>query len=160
MERHADEIVPRLWLGDMHAAADETFLRAQHIDVVFNCTKDVPFMPWVEYKYRIPVDDNLEEEEIRNMELWAGEIALKIMQHYKAGHRILVHCWAGRQRSAASVVFFLILHQGMRTEEAIPFIKSKRPVAFYPKPNFLKAIVAFDRRYQEEILPALTGLRV
>jgi dual specificity phosphatase 12 len=160
MEQHANEILPRLWLGDYHASQDETFLRSQHIDVVFNCTKDVPFVPWVEHKYRVPVDDNLEEGEIRNLELWSGEIALKIMQHFKSGHRILVHCWAGRQRSAASVAFFLILYRGMRTEEVIPFIKSKRAVAFYPKPNFLKAIVGFDRRFQDEILPAVSGLRV
>jgi rhodanese-related sulfurtransferase len=160
MEAHAHEIIPGLWLGDRRAAADETFLRSQHIDLVVNATKDIPFVPWVENKIRIPVDDNLEEEEIRNMELWAGEIAFKMIAHFKAGHRILVHCAAGRQRSAASVAFFLIAYKGMKTEEVIPFIKSKRAVAFYPKINFMKAIVGFDRRYQEEILPLLTGLRV
>lgn len=158
-EQHANEIIPGLWLGDYHASQDETFLRSHHIDVVFNCTKDVPFVSFVEHKYRVPVDDNLQEEEIRNLELWSGEIALKIMAHYKAGHRILVHCWAGRQRSAASVAFFMIAFEGMQTEEVIPFIKSKRPVAFYPKPNFIKAIVGFDSRFQNEIIPTLTGLR-
>ncbi len=110
MEQHANEIVPRLWLGDRHAAADETFLRVNHIDMVMNCTKDLPFVPWIEHKWRTPIDDNLEEEEIRNMELWAGEIALTIIQHYKAGNRILVHCHAGMQRSAAAVAFFLIAY--------------------------------------------------
>jgi protein-tyrosine phosphatase len=160
MEQHANEILPRLWLGNRHAAADETFLRVNHIDVVINATKDIAFLPWVEYKIRIPIDDNLEEEEIRNMELWAGEIALKMIAHYRAGHRILVHCHAGVQRSATAVAFFLIAYYGMRTEEVIPFIKSKRAVAFYRRPNFLKAIVGFDKRYQEEILPVLTGLHV
>lgn len=158
--QHAHEILPGLWLGDYPASQDETFLRAHHIDVVFNCTKDIPFVPWVEHKYRVPVDDNLEEEEIRNLELWAGEIAIKLMHHYRAGQRILVHCAAGRQRSAASVAIFLIAYKGMRTEEAIPFIKSKRPVAFYPRPNFIKAIAGFDRRFQQEILPSITGLRI
>lgn len=160
MEAHAHEIVPRLWLGNYHASQDETFLRGNHIDVVVNATKDHPFVPWVEFKYRIAIDDNLQEEEIRNMELWAGEIAFKLIAHYKAGHRILVHCHAGVQRSASAVAFFLIAYKGMKTEEVIPFIKSRRPVAFYPKINFLKAIIGFDRRYQEDILPALTGLHV
>lgn len=160
MEAHAHEIIPGLWLGDYHASQDETFLRSHHIDVIFNATKNHPFVPWVPHLYRVPIDDNLEEEEIRNMELWAGEIALKMIAHYKAGHRILVHCHAGMQRSCAAVAFFLIAYYGMRTEEVIPFIKSKRPVAFYRRPNFLKAIVGFDKRYQEDILPTLTGLHV
>jgi dual specificity phosphatase 12 len=158
--QHAHEILPGLWLGDYKASQDETFLRAHHIDVVFNCTKDLPFTQWIEHKYRVPVDDNLEEEEIRNLELWAGEITFKLIRHYTAGHRILVHCFAGRQRSAASVAFFLIAFKRMRTEEVIPFIKSKREVAFYPRPNFIKSIAGFDRRFQQEILPSLTGLRI
>ena len=161
MESHANEIVDRLWLGDLHASQDETFLRGQHIDVVFNCTKDLPFstiQPIVQY--RIPLDDNLEEIEIRNAGLWSSEIALKIMTHYKKGDRILVHCFAGRQRSAASVAMFLILLKGMTTDQAITYIRQKRPVAFMPSPNFERSIRMFEERYQKEILPALTGLHL
>ena len=157
---HANEVLPRLWLGDYHASQDETFLRGNHIDVVFNCTKDLPFSRVVSKLYRIPLDDNLEEVEIRNAGLWAGEIAMKIHQHYKAGDRILVHCMAGRQRSAASIAMFMILYTGDRTENIIKYMRSKRPVAFLPQPNFLKSIQMFEERYQREILPKINGLQI
>jgi len=161
MEAHANEIVERLWLGDAHASQDETFLRSQHIDAVFNCTKDLPFSPLQNLVYyRVPLDDNLEEVEIRNAGLWSSEIALKIMKHYQKGDRILVHCFAGRQRSAASMAMFLILLKGFTTDQAITFIRQKRPVAFMPGANFERSIRMFEERYQKEILPAITGLHL
>jgi len=64
----ANEIIPRLWLGNAKASMNEDFIRQKNITVVFNCTKNLPFSPMIPIKYRIPVDDNLEEQEIRNME--------------------------------------------------------------------------------------------
>lgn len=160
-EAHAHEIIDRLWLGDLHASQDETFLRGQHIDAVFNCTKDLPFSSVQNLVYyRVPLDDNLEEVEIRNAGLWSSEIALKIMKHYQKGDRILVHCFAGRQRSAASMAMFLILLKGFTTDQVIAFIRQKRPVAFMPGPNFERSIRMFEERYQKEILPAITGLHL
>ena len=155
MEKDADahEIIPRLWLGNARASMDETFIRQNNIVVVFNCTKNLPFSPIIPIKYRIPVDDNLEEEEIRNMELWSGEIALKIMTEYLDGKNVLVHCMAGMQRSAASVAFMLIAYMKLRALDAMSFIKEKRRVAFFPRANFGRAIDSFDRRYHGEILP-------
>ena len=75
---HANEVLPRLWLGDYHASQDETFLRGNHIDVVFNCTKDLPFSPLQNLVfYRVPLDDNLEEVEIRNAGLWSSITVLE-----------------------------------------------------------------------------------
>jgi len=158
--QHANEIIDRIWLGDYHASQDETFLRSHHIDVVFNCTKDLPFKMVAPIQYRVPLDDNLEEVEIRNAGLWSYEIAYTIMKHWKAGDRILIHCMAGRQRSACSLAMFLILKNQWTTEQAIRSIREKRPVAFMPQPNFLASIRSFEDKYQKEILPALTGLRV
>lgn len=155
---HASEVVPRVWLGDYHASQDETFLRGQHIDVVFNCTKDIPFSSVAPVQYRVPLHDNLEEVEINNAALWSPEIALTITRHYREGKRILIHCFAGRQRSAACLAMFLILEQGLRANQAISFIRSKRPIAFHPSANFQESIEHFDAYYQTQILPRLTGL--
>jgi hypothetical protein len=54
----ANLIIPRLWLGNKKAAEDTTFLQENNINVVFNCTKTLPFAPCVERQYRVPVDDN------------------------------------------------------------------------------------------------------
>jgi dual specificity phosphatase 12 len=151
----ANEIIPRLWLGNAKASMNEDFIRQKNITVVFNCTKNLPFSPMIPIKYRIPVDDNLEEQEIRNMELWSSEISYKMMTEYVEGKTILVHCMAGMQRSAASVAFFLISYLKMRALDAMKMIKEKRMVAFYPRANFGRSIDYFDRKFHGEIMPEL-----
>lgn len=151
----ANEILPRLWLGNVRASKDEDFIRENNIQVVFNCTKNLPFSPLIPVKYRVPVDDNLEEDEIRNMELWSSEIAYKIIAEYKEGRTILVHCMAGMQRSAASVAFMMIAYMHIRAGEAMRIIKEKRPIAFHPSANFGRSIHYFDQRFHGEIMPEL-----
>ena len=151
----ANEILPRLWLGNARASMDPDFLREHGIQVVFNCTKDRPFSPLVPIQYRVPVDDNLQEAEIRNMELWSSEIAYRLLAEYQQGRIILVHCAAGIQRSAAAVAFFLISYLRYHATGAMEWIRSRRPIAFTPQANFGRAIQSFDRRFHGEILPAL-----
>lgn len=155
---NANEIIPRLWLGNARASMDEAFIRGNNIQVVFNCTKNLPFSPIIPIKYRIPVDDNLEEGEIRNMELWSTEIAFKIISEYSEGKTVLVHCAAGMQRSAASVAFMLIAMKHMRALDAMTLIKTKRNIAFYPRANFGRSIDYFDRKFHGEILPQMKKL--
>jgi len=151
----ANEILPRVWLGNARASMNEDFIKQKNIQVVFNCTKNLPFSPMIPIKYRIPVDDNLEEDEIRNMELWSSEIAFKIMGEYLAGRTILVHCMAGMQRSAASVAFFLIVLKNIHALDAMKLIKVRRNIAFFPRANFGRSIDYFDRMYHGEILPQI-----
>jgi predicted protein tyrosine phosphatase len=147
------EIIPRLFLGNVRASKDKNFIRSKNIQVVFNCTKNLEFSPIIKIKYRIPIEDNLAEEEIRNMELWSNEIAFKIMSEYLDGKTILVHCMAGMQRSACAVAFFLIAFLRMRALDAMKMIKEKRLIAFSPRANFGRAIDYFDRKFHGEILP-------
>ena len=151
----ADEIIPRIWLGNYRASTDEDFIRKNNINVVFNCTKDLPFSYSIPIKFRVPVDDNLQEAEIRNLELWAAEIAHKILMEYNKGHTILIHCMAGMQRSAACVAFFLIVHEEMHALDEMAFIKQRRSIAFHPSANFGRSIDYFDRQFYTEILPRM-----
>ena len=155
MSQSAHEILPRLWLGNVKASMDEDFIRQNGIQVVFNCTKNLPFSPIIPIKYRVPVDDNLEEDEIRNMELWSTEIAFKMIREYKEGKAILVHCMAGMQRSAAAMACMIIALRNIRAGDAMKLIKDIRNIAFHPKANFGRSIQTFERRYFSEILPQI-----
>jgi hypothetical protein len=146
---NAHEIIPRLWLGNYSAAKDEQFLKEKGIDVVFNCTKDLPFSPVIRRRYRVPVDDNLQADEIRNLELWSYEIVYKLQSEYKEGHTILVHCAAGMQRSPAVIAMFLIAMADMKSEQAMAFIQMRRPVAFFMNANFGPAIKGFEESLQK-----------
>ena len=155
----ANEIVPGIWLGNRVAAADVDFLREKKIKAVFNCTKDLPFEKSVPRQYRVPVDDSLQEPDIRNLELWSYEIVYKIAHELRRAHQeggaVLVHCAAGMQRSAASVAMFLIATQNMTTDTAIAFIKSKRPIAFHHSTNFEKSIRGFEKTFNRDVRPQL-----
>jgi len=143
-----DEILPGLWLGSIKAATNPDWLTNHRINVVFNCTKDIPYHPIVSRTYRIPVDDNLQAQEIRNLELWSFEIVYKVLEEYKRGEPILIHCAAGMQRSAATMAFVLIVLKNMTPEDAIKFIQSKRSIAFRPTANFKDAIDGFYKSYK------------
>jgi protein tyrosine phosphatase len=142
---NANEIVRGLWLGNAKASQDTKWLAQNKIKTVFNCTKDLPFHRSIRKCFRVPVDDNLQEEEIRNLEFWSFEIVSKLSKEYRTEEPILVHCAAGMQRSAAVVAMFLIAKENMSAEDAIKFIREKRPIAFMPMANFGSAIKGFER---------------
>ena len=153
--KNADEIIPRVWLGNRFAALDEEWLTDKKIDTVFNCTKDLPFHDSIENRFRVPVHDNLEAAEINNMTKWSPEIAYKMLREYKKGKTILVHCAAGMQRSAAVVAIFLITLTGENAPKLMSMIRKIRPIAFVPSANFRKSIEYYDALYHEDILPKI-----
>jgi protein-tyrosine phosphatase len=131
---------------------DNEFLKKNNITVIFNCTKDLAFNPEITHNYRVPVDDNLQKIEINNMRMWAPEIVFKICREYRSGHNILVHCYAGMQRSAAAVAMFLIATTGASSEQVIAFIRNKRAIAFFPGANFGESIHGFENDLQRSII--------
>lgn len=144
MERPVDKIIDRVWISRWEVALDPVWLTENNIHAVFNCSKDIPFHPSVKNQYRIPVHDNLQPAEIRNMEKWAPEIAYKIMREYKAGHNILIHCHAGMQRSTTACAFFLMALRGDPLITVMRQIKKARPIAFEPGANFIEALRGFE----------------
>jgi hypothetical protein len=155
----ADEILPGLWLGSRYAALNPEYLKEHRIRAVFNCTKDLPFDTSIPRQYRVPVDDNLQEPEIRNLELWSYEIVYKIAHEMRRantdGTAVLVHCAAGMQRSAASVAMYLIAVKDITTDEAIEFIRSRREIAFRPSANFEDSIRGFEKTFNRDVRPSL-----
>lgn len=151
----ADEMIPRVWLGNRYAAVNGEWLAANNITAVFNCTKDLPFHDSIKTRYRIPVDDNLKAEEINNMTRWTPEIAAKVLQEYKSGKNILIHCAAGMQRSAATVTLFLITLTGESAPVIMSHIRRRRPIAFVPQVNFRPSIEYYDALYHNDIMPKL-----
>jgi len=144
---HANLILPRLWLGDKKSSTDPEFLKSAGITTVFNATKDLPFSPLVQRKYRVPVDDNLQAIEIKHMADWSPEIVYKVVNEYKNGSVILIHCYAGMQRSAAIMAMVLIALSGHPASQVVPYIRSRREVAFFPATNFLQSILGFEKYY-------------
>ena len=147
----ANEIIPGVWISGYREALDPMWLQRNGIVAVFNCTKDIQFHPSVPRPYRVPVNDYSQPEDLRAMEEWAPEIAYKILSEYRQGHPILIHCYAGKQRSTTSCAFFLMVLTGLPLIQVMQLIKQKRPVAFEPRPNFAIPL----RRFEELVMTQL-----
>jgi protein-tyrosine phosphatase len=129
------KIIPKLYLGNYQAAKDQEFFKKHKIKAVLNCTKDIPnhFVNKKDIEYmRIPVDDSLREVDYKKMYEFFPVIVQFIHKHVVLqGNNILIHCHAGRQRSAISVSVYLVAELGMTPADACKYIMDKRKEAFH-----------------------------
>jgi protein tyrosine phosphatase len=130
-----NQIAIFLYLGNIHSLEDQG-----KFDLIVNCTKHIPLATKTYETIRIAVDDH--PSECANMIKYITQTnVLKKIHDYRMANRpVLVHCHAGMQRSAAIIACYLIKYYKMTPDEAIQFIKSKRPIAFYQQANFMDAI--------------------
>ena len=130
-----NKIMPKLYLGNYQGAKDPEFFKEKNIKAVLNCTKDIPnhFACKKDIEYmRIPVEDSLRESDFKKMHEFFPAIVEFIHKHISTqGNNILIHCYAGKQRSAISVAAYLVAKLGFSPAEACKFIMDKRKEAFH-----------------------------
>lgn len=111
-------IIPRLWLGNANIAHNTSFVIDNEIGIVVNCTPDIEFLtdtlPIEEFlmfpsvsNIRIPVYDSHLEKDILLMEQYLKLVIPILTQSYLNDENILVHCFAGKQRSGIVVASLL-----------------------------------------------------
>lgn len=132
-----NKIMDKLYLGNCQAAKDKEFFKDKKIKAVLNCSKDHDIPNYfahnkdIEYM-RIPVDDSLKEKDFDLMLQYFPAIVEFINKHVNIQkNNILIHCWAGRQRSAISVAAFMVAKCNMTPHDACKMILDKRPEAFH-----------------------------
>jgi protein-tyrosine phosphatase len=131
-----NKILNHLYLGNYQAAKDREFFKTKKIKAVLNCSKeDIPnhFCSDKNIEYlRIPVDDSLKEVDFKKMYEYMPLIVQFIYKHVVLQkNNILVHCYAGRQRSGIAVAAFLIAKHNFNPAEACKYIMDKRVEAFH-----------------------------
>lgn len=136
-----DEILPNLWLGSFEDSQNKDFIMKNNINCIINCTLNKPFINLkIEYKYRIPIKDDKSLEEQYLLFNLLDEIINIITKHYINQDRILVHCFAGKQRSVSCIVAFIAKYTQMDLNEIIKLIQKKRPCAAKPEFNFYNSL--------------------
>ena len=140
----ACEILPNLWLGNILASRSSKFIMGNNVSVIVNCSKDIPFCTNHTKNYRIAVDDNLKKKEVDIFYTYLDKIIPIIHTHLLNNDVILVHCYAGKQRSAAIIASYLIRYSKMSLKQSVESIKSKRFIAFTPEINFLDALISYE----------------
>ena len=139
----ANEILSNLWLGDIRDSKNIEFIDS--MDIIINCTKNLPFINKKKKCFRIHVEDNLEKIEIINLYKYLESITKIINQYLKLNQKIFVHCYAGKQRSATVICAYLIKFLKIPYKEAKQLISSKRKHVFTPLTNFEGALELFER---------------
>lgn len=150
---NADLIIPNLWLGSFRAALDTKFLIDNKINVIINCTENIPFIYEVDKNnyediefIRIPVNDSLLEKDLLLMQDYFKIILPYLYKKYTNEKKtILIHCREGKQRSAIITAAFLknlsdsheiniieqtSLNLSSQFNSIISYILTKRPQAF------------------------------
>ncbi len=138
----ANEIIPNLWLGNIKDSANKEFI--DKMDIIVNCTKDIPFFNNTKKCIRIPVEDNLEKVEIANLYKFLDKITTFIHTQLRQGKKVFVHCFAGKQRSASVITAYLMKYTGLSQTQVIELIKTKRTIVFEPLCNFDSALKVFE----------------
>jgi len=146
MDWPVNEIVESLFLGNAKARTSRSY------DMIVNCTYDIDFPS--NYKgqcIRIPISDtDLQSDSMILLAILDNaQVLEKIHSFIKNKRPVLVHCLMGMQRSCAVVACYLIKYHNMKPDEAIGYIKLKRPVAFLYNVNFLFAIEKFYEKHKE-----------
>lgn len=148
-----NKITNNIILGNFQAAKDKDLFKKYKIRAVLNCSKDIPhyFSNHKDIEYmRIPVDDSLKQKDYDLMFQYMPVIVEFINKHANiSNQKILVHCAAGRQRSAISVAAFLVAKCGKTPQEACKIVMDRRPEAFHfgKSLNFDQALNKYYRTY-------------
>jgi protein-tyrosine phosphatase len=121
-------ILDRLYLSDFEDA-----MNAPEGMFIVNCTRNLPM---VGRGIRLPVDDDLSQRAMRGMREYLPRVISAIDSVRTSGGSVLVHCRAGMQRSPAVIAAYLMHTQGMGRDEAIQFIRNRKPDAFLTGVNF------------------------
>ena len=127
-----------LFLGNAKSALDYKFILENDINFIVNCTVDTPYivdiiernkLPFKNLQtVRIPVYDSLLPHDIEKMERYLhSAIPLIIQKLIKEKKNVLIHCHAGKQRSACVVaaLLYYLVDKNILNISKIPFNKNK-----------------------------------
>jgi len=135
--QYANEIIPNLWLGCRNSPLERENLRKNNIKLIINCSKDLDYPVDSDIQtIRLAIND-INTEESNNILKQDIETIVYIMNTYLNNNiGVLVHCYAGMQRSATVVICYLIKYKHMTVSSAKELMKSKRSIVFLPYPTF------------------------
>lgn len=136
------EIIPNLLIGSIGAALNVEYLTNIGVTHILTVADNLPpsFPETFTYK-------NLEiRDEISCNILEVFESAIEFIDSALDQGKILVHCFAGKSRSAAICCAYLIRKLQMTLEAALSLITAKRPCV-RPNPGFLFQLQLFEKSF-------------
>ena len=144
------EILPKLYLSsfadiDLSLSDDDVF--------IINCTKELPMK--YNNNYRISVNDDMSDNSFTIMYDSFAKVVDIIDINLEKNKKVIVHCFAGIQRSAAVICAYLMI-LGYTLEDAILFMRQKKPDVFIGNINFIVSL----QKLQLDLLNKKLGFNI
>ena len=116
-------IIDNLYLGSAYNAASYDVLNKHNIKIIMNMTKEISNYYPDDFTYiHYGLNDDNNERIIQYLESSYQDIL------NNPNDNILIHCYMGASRSASIVIYYLVVKRNMTFDNAIEFIKEKRPI--------------------------------
>lgn len=151
MSKSAMEIIPGLWLGNIKSRVDQDFLSSRNISVIINCCKpDIVHRYFPDFNlesklkvkiYDLSIKDHNDITSVNDMFSKLQYITHIINSALLQKKNILVHCYAGKQRSPTVICAFLMWKCNIRALEAIRVVKSRWPITDI---NYLRSLIRYE----------------
>ncbi|XP_041643837.1 dual specificity protein phosphatase 26-like isoform X2 [Cheilinus undulatus] len=139
---HADEVWPRLYIGDQDSAENRNDLALNRVTHILNAAhsnrRGQPEM----YKAMDITYMGIEAHDSCNFDMSVNFQAAADFIHRALSRGVLVHCHVGVSRSATLVLAYLMLKQNLTLVEAICAVKDNRGVI--PNRGFLRQLIELD----------------
>ncbi|KAG7489409.1 dual specificity protein phosphatase 26-like [Solea senegalensis] len=138
---HADEVWPRLYIGDQHSAENKADLCSHRITHVLNAAHSQRRGQAHVYDNMMITYMGIEAHDSCNFDMSVNFQAAADFIHsaLSRGGCVLVHCHVGVSRSATLVLAYLMLKQNLSLVEAICAVKENRGVI--PNRGFLRQLI-------------------
>ncbi|EMD38111.1 hypothetical protein CERSUDRAFT_34809, partial [Gelatoporia subvermispora B] len=132
------EIIPRVYVGDINAAENAATLASLGITHVLSAMRGhVAIPPGFPIEVlQLPLQDSPFAELAGFLPRATAFLSTALRNPHA---RVLVHCVQGVSRSSSVVCAFLIAQYGWTPEQAVQYVKSKRPNA-QPNPGFVSQL--------------------
>ncbi|KAF9528366.1 hypothetical protein CPB83DRAFT_854486 [Crepidotus variabilis] len=135
-----NEVVSKLWIGDLKSAMNVRQLKENGIFSVFSAMRGRITIHETFVRHQIQLDDS-EDEDILIHFLPAIHF---IQAELDKGRGVLVHCQAGISRSATIVAAYLMYSRNLDRDSALKMIRQVRPFAD-PNANFYEQLELFHK---------------
>lgn len=143
------EMLPGMYIGGWQAAefACRTKVLGPRTYVVNLANGKPMFSP---LGVRVKVNDDLKAASLAIMGRAIGSVVSAMRVAMEQGLPVIVHCHAGRQRSAAVIAAYIMKYEGLNLNQTILYMKTKKPDVFLHNVNFLPVLKQFELALEQE----------